>query len=110
MITFRNLIQTNDYSVEFIFKKKSNKTSSSTDKVQNVLTPKVFAEEIMKNEALVLGVDSSITDAFIAVNSSSSSSKEKIRKTLTKQYYHICGFNLATKVRMQHQQHNRESF
>jgi hypothetical protein len=55
MITFMDLIQTNCYCSAFIFKKKPKKASPNIDKVQNVLTPKVFAEEIKKNEALIWG-------------------------------------------------------
>jgi hypothetical protein len=53
MLTFRNLILTNGYFVEFIFKKKkppsSPKSSFNSDKLQNALIPEDFAE---KNEEL----------------------------------------------------------
>jgi hypothetical protein len=50
-----DLIQTNCYCSAFIFKKNPKKASPNTDKVQNVLTVKGFAEEIKNNEALLWG-------------------------------------------------------
>lgn len=94
---FRNSIQTNSCSVEFIFRKKPNKVHSNTDKVQNALTPKAFVEKIKNNETLVWGVDSG-----------SLSSKERIRKTSIKECYHMCGFNLAIKEHMRLQKQNQD--
>lgn len=89
----------NGYFVEFIFKKPKK---IDINKIQNVLTPEDFAEEAKSNEAF----DPNITDFFTAVDSSSSYSKETIRKISIKKYYHIISFNLATQKCMQHQQYN----
>lgn len=99
MINFRNLIQTNDCSVEFIFKKKL-KNSSSTDKMQHVPTPKDFAQKTKSNRALTLGADPGVPDIFTADNSAFLSSKERIRKTSTKEYYYMYGFNLVAQENM----------
>ncbi|KAG1056047.1 hypothetical protein G6F43_002025 [Rhizopus delemar] len=55
-----------------------------------------FVEEIKSNEALVWSIDQGVTDIFTVGGSGSSSSKERIRKTFTKEYYHTYSFNLAT--------------
>lgn len=100
MIAFRNLIQTNGYFVEFIFKKPK----TNTNKMQNFLTPEDFAEEIKSSEAF----DPDITNFFITLYSDFSYSKERIKKISIKEHYHMFGFNLATQKRMQHQQHNQK--
>ena len=76
-------------------------------KMQNVLTPKVFAKEIKNNEAFVWSVDPDVTNVLTVIDSDSSSSKEMIRKTSTKGYYRMCDFNLAPLKCMEHQQHNQ---
>ncbi|KAG1141611.1 hypothetical protein G6F37_010834 [Rhizopus arrhizus] len=75
--------------------------------MQSVLTPKGFAKEIKNNEVFVWSVDPDVTDILTAIASGSSSSKEMIRKTPTKEYYHMCGFNRAPLKCMEHQQHNQ---
>ncbi|EIE83935.1 hypothetical protein G6F46_008549 [Rhizopus delemar] len=109
-MTFKNLILTNGPSVKFIFKKKPKKISPNTDKVQNALTSKDFVEEIKSNEALVWGIDQDVTDIFTVGGSGSSSSKERIKKTSAKEYYHMRGLNLTTQECTQHHQHNQEDF
>lgn len=59
-------------------------------------------------QALVWGIDPGVTDIFTAVDSGFSSLNARIRKASIKEYHHICGLNLATQRRMQHQQYNQE--
>ncbi|KAG1055123.1 hypothetical protein G6F43_002912 [Rhizopus delemar] len=103
-------VVSNKWFGKFIFKKKPKKVFPNDDKVQNVLILKDFTEEIKNNEALVWTVDLGATDMFTIFYSGSSPSKEKLRKIFTKEYYHMCGVNLAAQERMQHQQHNQENF
>ncbi|KAG1166195.1 hypothetical protein G6F36_013040 [Rhizopus arrhizus] len=103
-------VVSNKWFGKFIFKKKPKKVFPNDDKVQNVLILKDFTEEIKNNEALVWTVDLGATDMFTIFYSGSSPSKEKFRKIFTKEYYHMCGVNLAAQERMQHQQYNQENF
>lgn len=59
-------------------------------------------------QALVRGIDPGVTDIFTAVGSGFSSLNGRIKKASIKEYHHICGLNLATQRRMQHQQYNQE--
>jgi hypothetical protein len=47
-----------------------------------------------------LGADPGVPDIFTADDSAFSSSKERIRKTSTKEYYHMYGFNLVAQENM----------
>ncbi|KAG0768731.1 hypothetical protein G6F57_011520 [Rhizopus arrhizus] len=67
-----------------------------SDEVQNALTPKKFVEEIKNNEALVWGIDQGVADIITTGGFGSLNSKERVRKTSTKEYYHTYSFNLAT--------------
>lgn len=64
--------------------------------MQNALTPKKFVEEIKNNEALVWGIDQGVADIITTGGFGSLNSKERVRKTSTKEYYHTYSFNLAT--------------
>ena len=74
------------------------------------LTPADFAEDVKNNNALIWGIDPGQTDIYTTVDSGDSNKKERIRKTSTKEYYHMCGYNMATQKRMQHQLQNQDDF
>ncbi|CEP16359.1 hypothetical protein [Parasitella parasitica] len=67
---FWNLMQTNGYSVEFIFKKKPVKKSTSKP-----LTAVDFCEDINNNQVLIWGVDPGVTDIYTAAGSGDASKK-----------------------------------
>ncbi|CEP09647.1 hypothetical protein [Parasitella parasitica] len=96
-------MQTNGYSVEFTFKKKPAEKSSSKP-----LTATDFCVDINNDHVLIWGVDPGVTDIYTAADSGDVSKKERIRRTSCKEYYHMCGFNLAKQKRMQHQNNNRQ--
>ncbi|CEP08037.1 hypothetical protein [Parasitella parasitica] len=85
---FWNLMQTNGYSVEFTFKKKPIKKSSSKP-----LTAADFCEDIKNNQVLIWGVDSGVTDIYTVADSGDASEKGKIRSTSSKEYHHIPFFS-----------------
>ncbi|KAG1048898.1 hypothetical protein G6F43_008743 [Rhizopus delemar] len=74
----------------------------------NEITGKSRSEHTAVLQALVRGIDPGVTDIFTAVDSGFSSLNARIRKASIKEYHHICGLNLATQRRMQHQQYNQE--
>ncbi|CEP15642.1 hypothetical protein [Parasitella parasitica] len=98
-------MQTNGYYVEFTFKKKLVKKSTSKP-----LTTADFCEDIKNNQFLIWGVDPGVTDIYTAADSGDASKRERIKRTSCKEYYHICGFNLAKQKRMQHQNNNLQDF
>ena len=48
----------------------------------------------------IWGVDPGVTDLFVAADGSSTNA-HRFRRTSTKEYYDLCGFNLATEKRME---------
>ncbi|CEP12889.1 hypothetical protein [Parasitella parasitica] len=83
-------MQTNGYSVEYTFKQKPIKNSTSKP-----LTAADFCEDTKNNHVLIWGVDRGVTDIYTAADSGDASKKERIRRTSSKEYYLMCGFNLA---------------
>jgi hypothetical protein len=81
-----------------MFKKTS---SRNTETIKIKKTPMDFKSDI-ENDAVVWGVDPGVTNVFTAVDSSSCNKPERIRLTSSKEYYHLCGFNTASREREEH--------
>ncbi|KAI7901762.1 uncharacterized protein BX663DRAFT_437004, partial [Cokeromyces recurvatus] len=67
-------------------------------------------DDVKNNNALIWGIDPGQTDIFTAVDSGTSDKKERIRKSSTKEYYHMFGYNLATQKCMNQQQKHQAYF
>ncbi|CEP20106.1 hypothetical protein [Parasitella parasitica] len=52
----------------------------------------------------------STSKPLAAADYGDASKKERIRRTSCKEYFHMCGFNLAKQKRMQHQNNNQQDF
>jgi hypothetical protein len=63
------------------------------------VTPADFHTSIRDNEdkITVWGVYPGVTDMFVAVDSSDY--EHRIRKASTREYYDLCGYNIATETR-----------
>ncbi|CEI88761.1 hypothetical protein RMCBS344292_03139 [Rhizopus microsporus] len=75
-----------------------------TASIQNELrrepkAPKDFADIVGNVE--VWAVDPGISTIFTAVDSTG---HERVRTTSLKEYYHLCGYNLTTRRRKEHQE------
>ncbi|CEJ00390.1 hypothetical protein RMCBS344292_14446 [Rhizopus microsporus] len=93
---FANVITTDGYAVCFMFKK----TISIQDEPRRELkTPKDFAD--IADDAEIWAVDPDISTIFIAVDSTK---HERVRTTSLEEYYHLCGYNLATRRQKEHQE------
>jgi transcription elongation factor Elf1 len=79
-----------------------------SERTEKQVTPADLKEDV-ENGALVWGVDPGITDVFTACDSSSDKA-ERIRRTSSKEYYHLCGYNHAAQERKKHQQDHQDDF
>ncbi|PHZ16394.1 uncharacterized protein RHIMIDRAFT_233994 [Rhizopus microsporus ATCC 52813] len=68
-------------------------------KTNIVITPKDFADIVDDAQLWVVGPG--ISTIFIAIDSTE---HERIRTTSLGEYYHLCGYNLATRRRKEHQE------
>ncbi|CEI92154.1 hypothetical protein RMCBS344292_06424 [Rhizopus microsporus] len=88
----RNVITTNGYALSFMFKK----TVSFQDELKREpKTPKDFADIV--DDAEIWAVDPGISTIFIAVDSTK---HERIRTTSLEECCHLCGYSLATRIRI----------
>ncbi|KAG1174318.1 hypothetical protein G6F70_000895 [Rhizopus microsporus] len=89
---FANVITTNGYALSFMFKK----TVSFQDELKREpKTPKDFADIV--DDAEIWAVDPGISTIFIAVDSTK---HERIRTTSLEECCHLCGYSLATRIRI----------
>ncbi|CEG83052.1 hypothetical protein RMATCC62417_17028 [Rhizopus microsporus] len=90
----RNVITTDGYAVSF------KKTVSIQDEPRREpKAPKDFANIV--DDAEIWAVDPGISTIFTAVGSTE---HERIRTTSLEEYYRLCGYNLATRRRKEHQE------
>ncbi|PHZ09576.1 uncharacterized protein RHIMIDRAFT_240696 [Rhizopus microsporus ATCC 52813] len=68
-------------------------------------TPKDFADIVGDTEIWV--VDPGISAIFTAVDSTE---HERVRTTSLEEYYHLCGYSLATRRREEHQEYHLDEF
>ncbi|CEG76575.1 hypothetical protein RMATCC62417_11459 [Rhizopus microsporus] len=99
---FANVIITDGYAVSFMFKK----TVAIQDEPRRELkTPKDFADIV--DNAEIWAVDPGISTIFTEVDSTE---HERTRATSLEEYYHLCGYNLATRRRKEHQECHLDKF
>ncbi|KAG1175000.1 hypothetical protein G6F70_000727 [Rhizopus microsporus] len=99
---FANVITTDGYAVSFMFKKT---VSIQDEPKREPKTPKDFADII--DDAEIWAVDPGISTIFTAVDSTE---HERIRIISLEEYYHLCGYNLATRRRKEHQECHLDEF
>jgi hypothetical protein len=92
IVAARNLLHTDGVDLAFTFKKPK--------KVKIDVEPADFNNLLQNNPdgTTRWAVDPGITDAFMAVDGDMHGT-HRIRKTSTKEYYDLCGYNVATAVR-----------
>ncbi|KAL4211882.1 hypothetical protein AB4K20DRAFT_1958851 [Rhizopus microsporus] len=99
---FANVITTDVYAISFMFKK----TVSIQDKYKREpKTPKNSVDIV--DDAEIWAVDPGISTIFTAVDSTE---HERVRTTSLEEYYHLCGYNLATRRRKEHQECHLDEF
>ncbi|CEG81449.1 hypothetical protein RMATCC62417_15653 [Rhizopus microsporus] len=98
----KNVITTDDYAVSFISKKT---VAIHNEPRREPKTPKDFADIV--DDAEIWVVDPGISTIFTAVDSTE---HERIRTTSLEEYYHLCGYNLATRRRKEHQECHLDEF
>jgi hypothetical protein len=96
------MITTDGYAVSFMFKKT---VSIQDESRREPKTPKDFADIV--DDAEIWAVDPGISAIFTAVDSTE---HERIRTTSLEEYYHLCGYNLATRRRKEHQECHLDEF
>ncbi|CEJ01632.1 hypothetical protein RMCBS344292_15655 [Rhizopus microsporus] len=99
---FANVITTDGYAVSFMFKKT---VSIQGEYKREPKTPKNFVDIV--DDAEIWAVDLGISTIFTAVDSTE---HERVRTTSLEEYYHLCGYNLATRRRKEHQECHLEEF
>ena len=92
IVAARNVLHTDGVDLAFTFKKPK--------KVKIDVEPADFNNLLQNNPdgTTRWAVDPGITDAFMAVDGDMHGT-HRIRKTSTKEYYDLCGYNVATAVR-----------
>ena len=96
------MITTDVYAISFMFKK----TVSIQDKYKREpKTPKNSVDIV--DDAEIWAVDPGISTIFTAVDSTE---HERVRTTSLEEYYHLCGYNLATRRRKEHQECHLDEF
>ncbi|CEI88061.1 hypothetical protein RMCBS344292_02462 [Rhizopus microsporus] len=93
---FANVITTDGYAVSFMFKKT---VSIQDEPRKESKTPKDSADIV--DDAEIWAVDPGISTVFTAVDSTE---HERVRTTSLEEYYHLCGYNLATRKRKEYQE------
>ncbi|CEG76752.1 hypothetical protein RMATCC62417_11609 [Rhizopus microsporus] len=68
-------------------------------------TPKDFADIV--DDAEIWAVDPGISTTYTAVDSTE---HERVRTTSLEEYYHSCGYNLATRRRKEYQECHLDEF
>ncbi|CEI95043.1 hypothetical protein RMCBS344292_09244 [Rhizopus microsporus] len=91
---FTNVITTDGYAVFFMFKKT---VSIQDEPRREPKTPKDFVDIV--DDAEIWAVDPGISTIFTAVDSTE---HERVRTTSLEEYYHLCGYNLATRRQKEH--------
>jgi Putative transposase DNA-binding domain len=88
-----NVLRTDGVDLDFIFDKRSLPA-------RELQTPASFRNwiEFGDHRTTVWGVDPGVTDVFVAVDGHGED-QHRVRRTSSKEYYHICGFNKATEQR-----------
>ncbi|CEI97429.1 hypothetical protein RMCBS344292_11561 [Rhizopus microsporus] len=99
---FAKVITTDGYAVSFMFKKT---VSIQGEPRKEPKTPKDFADIV--DDAEIWAVDPGISTIFTAVDSTE---HERVRTTSLEVYYHLCGYNLATRRRKEHQECHLDEF
>jgi hypothetical protein len=89
-------LSTDGISIDFLFNKKPFKDRES-------ITPTSFKHWVTEGDhvATIWGVDPGVTDVFVAADGITEE-QNRIRKCSSKEYYHLCGYNAATKEREQY--------
>ena len=89
----RNVLRSDSVDFEFLFKKpKRLKLDTKPDEYKEWLTSN-------DTRVTVWGVDPGATDMFTASDGCYTDIPHRIRSTSTKEYYDLCGFNVATERR-----------
>ncbi|CEG75868.1 hypothetical protein RMATCC62417_10844 [Rhizopus microsporus] len=99
---FANVTTTDGYAVPFMFKKT---VSIQDESRREPKTPKDFADIV--DDAETWAIDPGISTIFTTVDSTE---HERIRTTCLEEYYHLCGYNLATRRRKEHQECHLDKF
>ncbi|CEG73520.1 hypothetical protein RMATCC62417_08883 [Rhizopus microsporus] len=82
-----------------------NLISNTSEPAREPEIPKNFAD--MVDDAEIWTVDPGISTIFTAVDSTE---HERIQATSLEEYYHLCGYNLATRRRKEHQECHLDVF
>lgn len=82
---FDDSLRTDGFDLEFICNRPK-------PKFQEGLTPKDVAAKVSLKDAVVWGVDPGIRDVFVAIDGGHKNA-HRTRKTSTKEYCHLAGFN-----------------
>ncbi|CEG82028.1 hypothetical protein RMATCC62417_16158 [Rhizopus microsporus] len=91
-----NVTTTDGHAVSFMFKK------TVSIQYEPRREPKTLKDSAgIVNDAEIWAVDPGISTIFTAVDSTE---HERIRTTSLEEYYHLCGYNLATRRRKEHQE------
>ena len=98
MNSSRNLIRTDGAGIDFIFKKPKRETVSTTP---------AHWRRLLEGST-IWGIDPGLTDLFVAADGDEVD-PHRIRRTSTKEYYHICGFNAASRKRDNWKRQNQEA-
>ncbi|GAB5591742.1 hypothetical protein Unana1_06642 [Umbelopsis nana] len=103
---FWNVIRTDGVDIEFLFKKMKA--------TRDEPTPADFKDwlEYRGDGVTIWGVDPGVTDIFVAVDDGASLEDTdacRIRKTSTKEYYDLCGYNVASEKRSRWKREDAET-
>ncbi|CEI98913.1 hypothetical protein RMCBS344292_13009 [Rhizopus microsporus] len=82
-----------------------NLISNTSEPAREPEIPKNFGDIV--DDAEIWLVDPSISTIFTAVDSTE---HERIQATSLEEYYHLCGYNLATRRRKEHQECHLDVF
>lgn len=104
--SYRNVIRTDGVDIEFLFKKMKA--------TRDEPTPADFKDwlEYRGDGVTIWGVDPGVTDMFVAVDDGASLEDTdacRIRKTSTKEYYDLCGYNVASEKRSRWKREDAET-
>ncbi|KAG2178828.1 hypothetical protein INT43_001674 [Umbelopsis isabellina] len=92
-LQFCNALRTDDIDLELIF----DKTAFSR---RELVTPASFENclEYGRHRTTVRAVDPGVTDVYVTVDGHEED-RHRIRRLISKEYYHLCGFNHAKEQR-----------
>ena len=107
MLIFKNLIPTNGYIVEFIFKKSPRKPLQILIKYKISWLPKSLLKKLRIMKLLFWVLIPMLRASLLQLILVLHLQRKELKWHLP--INHMCGFNLAAQKRTQHQQHNKKS-